>query len=117
MSRSLSQTERIGELDQRIELQKEVFTANDVGGQSAVWEKQATVWAHVRALTGREREHSDFLQSSGGYRIAIRNRSDLDVTASWRVVWRGKTLNVRFPEDNGPRSLYLIMQADSGVAT
>lgn len=117
MSRSLSPVQRIGELDERIELQKETFTENSVGGQSAEWSTQYTVWAAVRSLTGGEREHSDFLQANGGYRVAIRNRSDIDVDESWRIVWRGKNLNIRFIEDNGPRDVYLVMQAESGVAT
>ena len=119
MSRRLAPSERIGELDQRIELQRETFTENDMGGQSSEWVVQDTVWAHVRSLTGNERMHSDMLSASGGYRIAIRNRSDLDVRANWRVKWlnRDRVMNIRFPEDNGPRDLYLVLQADSGVAS
>lgn len=117
MSRATSPTERIGELDERIELQKEVFTADGIGGQTREWVKQDTVWAHVRALSGRERMHSDFLASEGGYRVVIRNRSDMDVSANWRVVWRGRTMNIRFPQYNGPRDLYLILDAEAGVAT
>lgn len=117
MSRSLSPSTRIGELDERVEFQKEVFTPNNVGGQTSVWEAQFTAWAHVRALTGGERMANDALAATGGYRIVIRNRSDVDVLANWRAKWRGRSLNIRFPEYSGPRDIYLVMQADSGVAT
>lgn len=117
MSLSLTPRDRVGELDERVELQKETFTSDGMGGQTSEWVTQATVWASVRALSGRERLHSDHLQASGGYRISIRNRTDLDVTAAWRVVWRGNSYNVRFPQDNGPRDMYLILEAEAGVAT
>ena len=108
---------RPGELDQRVTLQKEEFTADGMGGQTSAWVDQATVWAHVRARTGRERLHSDMLAAEGGYMVVIRNRRDLDIDASWRVLWRGKALNVRFLEDNGPRDMYLVLDCDQGVAT
>ena len=117
MSRSLSQTYRIGELDERIELQRETFVEDDIGGQTSEWVTQATVWAHVRPLRGNERLHSDMLMAHGGYRVVIRNRSDLDIRANWRVVWRGRAMNIRFPEYSGPRDLYLVLECEAGVAT
>lgn len=117
MSRALTPQDRVGELDERIELQKETVTSDGMGGQTREWVTQATVWASVRALSGSERLHSDQLQTAGGYRIAIRNRTDLDVTAAWRVKWRGKTYNIRFPQDSGPRDMYLVLEIEGGVAT
>lgn len=117
MSRSLSPGIRIGELDQRIELQKKAFTDNGSGGQDNQWVSQGVVWAQVRALTGNERMHSDSRAAEGGYRIVIRNRPGIDVTADWRAIWRGRAMNIRFPQDNGPRDLYLVMDAETGVAT
>lgn len=106
---------RIGELDQRVELQKEVFTSNDMGGATASWQTQATVWAQVRALTGRERFTNERLAGEGGYRVVIRNRTDIDPQANWAILWRGLRLNILFPQDNGPRPLYLVFDCEAGV--
>lgn len=112
-----SQPYKPGELDERVDLQKETHTDDGMGGQTSSWVKQATVWAHVRAKTGRERLQSDMVEASGDYLVVIRNRSDFDITASWRIIWRGKALNVRFPQDSGPRDLYLVLDCEAGVAT
>lgn len=110
--------QRIGELDSRIELQKEERTDDGMGGSTSEWVTQATVWAQVRSLTGTERMRSDMLAAKGGYRVVIHNNGVAhDVTSAWRIKWRGRTLNIRHIEDNGPRPLYLIMEAEAGVAT
>lgn len=111
----LASSERIGELDQRVELQKEVFTENGMGGAEAEWDTQATVWAQVRPLTGRERFTNDRLAGEGGYRVVIRNRTDLDPHANWAILWRGLRLNIVFPQDRGPRPLYLVFECEAGV--
>lgn len=105
------------ELDKRVELQKESFTDDGMGGQSSSWVTQDTVWAHVRSRTGGERLHSDILSAEGGYQVVIRNRSEIDPKENWRVVWNGRAFNVRFVEDNGPRDLYLVLDCERGVAT
>ena len=117
MPRSLSPTIRIGELDERVELQKEVLTDDGMGGQSSEWQTQETVWAHVRSRGGSERMHSDMLMAQGGHMVAIRNRPGLEVNESWRVVWRGRNMNIRFSEYSGPRDAYLVLDCESGVAT
>lgn len=117
MSRSLSPATRIGELDERVEFQREEFTAGDIGGQTRQWVAQFTAWAHVRALSGGERLSGDRVEATGNYRIAIRNRSDVDPLENWRCIWRGRALNIRFIENNGPRDLYVIMHAEIGAAT
>ncbi len=115
MSRLISPTQRIGELDQRVQLQKQVRVPDAGGGNAHEWETQATVWAHVRPQSGSEREHSDRLNAEGGHRVAIRYRSD--VNESWRIVWNGRAMNIRFAQDSGGRSLYLVMECEAGVAT
>lgn len=117
MSRSLSMRYRIGELDERIELQKQTHEDDWQGGVIETWTTQATVWAAVRARTGRERMHSDMLAAERGYQVVIRNRADLDIRENWRIVWRGLAMNIRFIEYGGPRDIYLVMDAEKGVVT
>ncbi len=106
-----------GELDEQVELYKETYTDDDMGGASSTWTKQDTKWAQVRALSGRERQQHDVLQVEGGYRVVIRNDPNLNINESWRIKWRGKYLNIRHIEDHGPRADFLVMEATKGVAT
>ena len=106
---------RVGELNERIELQKKDYVDDGQGGVSEDWVTQATVWAAVRPLTGRERMHSDMLIAEGGYKIVLRNRSDLDIRENWRVVWRGRNMGIRFVEYGGPQNPYLVLDCQTGA--
>lgn len=108
---------RPGELDQRVELQKEVRTPDGQGGFTKLWEVQATVWAHVRPLRGTERQHGDRVQAEGGYLVVIRYRQDVNET--WRVKWldNDRVMNITFAQDGGKRSAYLPLECSKGVAT
>jgi SPP1 family predicted phage head-tail adaptor len=110
-------TFRPGELDQRIELQKEIRTPDNQGGFTKVWETQTEVWAHVRPLRGTERQNGDRTQAEGGYLVVIRYRSDVNET--WRINWLGmdRVMNITFAQDGGRRSAYLPLECSRGVAT
>lgn len=110
-------TFRPGELDQRIELQKQTRTPDGQGGFTAAWATQSTVWAHVRPLRGTERQSADRTQAEGGYLVVIRYRSDIDET--WRINWLDgdRLLNITFAQDGGKRSAYLPLECSKGVAT
>lgn len=106
---------RPGELDQRVELQKEIRTPDGMGGGSVEWVTQATVWAHVRAMRGSERQQAERIEAEGNYLVVIRYRSDIN--ESWRVFWNGRAMNITFIQDGGKRSAYLPMECARGVAT
>lgn len=118
MSRLIAR-EQVGELDQRVELQTQSRVSDGMGGSTVSWVTQDTVWAHVRPLSGGESQRFGGIEATGGYRVAIRNRSDLSINETWRVNWtdRGTTMNIRFVEDGGKRNLYLVLQCEQGVAT
>ena len=105
------------ELDQVVELQKEVHTPDGLGGTHREWVTQSKAFAKIRPLSGRERMHSDMTAAEGGYMVVIRNTGGVDVRANWRVLWQGMALNIRFPELRGPKPQYLVLNAEAGVAT
>lgn len=106
---------RPGELDQRIELQKESRVSDGMGGATVTWQTQATVWAHVRPLRGSERLQADTMEAPARYLVVVRYRQD--VSESWRIAWNGKVMNINFIQDGGARSAYLPMECTAGVAT
>ena len=67
-----------GELDQRVTFRREVPVPDEMGGHAHTWVDVATVWALIRPLSGREREHSQKLNAEAGYLIVIRNRTEKD---------------------------------------
>lgn len=117
MANTLAPSYRPGEMDQRVELQEEVRTPDNMGGFTSEWVTRATVWAHVRPLSGGEREQADRTQADGGYKVVTRYRTD--VTEAWRVNWldEGRVMNIRFLENGGKRNLYLPMNCEAGVST
>jgi SPP1 family predicted phage head-tail adaptor len=105
-------TFRARELDQRVTIRREVRTSDGMGGSTLSWTNLATVWAKVRPMSGREREHSDKVNAQSNYIIVIRYRSDL--TESDILVWKDTEFNIRFAKDT-PRSRFLVLEAEKGV--
>lgn len=106
-------TYQSGELDQRISLQRETRTADEMGGAAVSWVEFDEVWARVRPMSGAERERAGGLASEAMYLVVIRNRSDL--TEADTIVWRGVRLNMRHVKYR-PRSPFLEIEAEEGVA-
>lgn len=105
---------RPGELDQRITIQRETPASDGMGGVTLTLSDVATVAAKVIAMSGNEREDFDALQAEHKYRFVIRWRSD--ILKNDRIVWRGVEFNIRSIADFGPRTMYLEMDAERGVA-
>lgn len=104
-------------MDQRITLQVPTLTSDGGGGQTAAWgdiPSTPVVWARVMPKRGNERMEEDRMSATGVYLFTIRNRTDLD--ERMRIVWRGENYNVRAIMREGPRPLYLTIEAERGVA-
>lgn len=104
-----------GQLDQRVTIQSFTQAGDGGGGGPKTWTTIATVWAHVRPLSGRERLQADQLESPANYRVTIRRRTD--ITAAKRILWQGKAMNIRFDGRNNVRDLYMTLDCEAGVAT
>lgn len=106
-----------GKLDKRITLQAESRVADAAGGVALTWANistNPTVWANVRALSGRERVGADRVEAEAGYLFTIRNRSD--ITEKNVIVWNSRTFNIKFVRDLENRPLYIEIETDQGVA-
>lgn len=106
---------RIGQLDQRVELQRVTLARAGGGGQDETWATYATVWAHVRPMSGRERQQAMRNDAISDYLVVIRYRAG--VLEADRIVWRDRTLNIRFLKYQGPRESFLEIEAELGVPT
>lgn len=83
----------IGELRHCITLQKPVKTQSPTtGAVMDRWETVGQVWASVVPVSVREFVASRAEQNTVTARIKIRRRDD--ITAKWRILFRGKIYNI-----------------------
>lgn len=106
---------RPGELDQRIDIKREVLVSDGLGGQDERLENIATcISAHSRNLSGSESERFDKLNATSLNMFVVRYRNDL--REDDRIFWNGESYNIRHIPSNGGRKLYTEIIAERGVA-
>lgn len=105
----------IGELTERISLERPALSRDGAGGTDTTWSEYAEVWALVRPLSGRERQAAMREEARTDYLVVMRYRGD--VLDGDRILWRGRYLNVRFRKDCGPRPLWLELEAEMGATS
>lgn len=106
-----------GNLDQLITLQRAVETSDGIGGTTRAWADlvdDPTVWAGVKAKSGREGMAEGRINAVYVVVFTIRNRSDLSEVD--RIVWNGEAYNIRGIMREGERGLYLRIEAERGAA-
>lgn len=103
-----------GELDQRVTISRETLASDSMGGSTLTLSTVATVWAKVFAKSGRERTAADRLDAESAYTFVIRWRGD--VREADRLVWNGIDYNIRAIGQDGGRKMYLVIDAERGVA-
>lgn len=104
----------IGELDERITLRREEQVQDEYGTLTQTPEDYAIVWAHVRPRSGTEQMVSDSVEASAEYLVVLRYRRDIAMDDT--IIWRDTPFNIRRINDRGPRSPYLEIIAERGVA-
>ncbi|MEM7751417.1 MAG: phage head closure protein [Pseudomonadota bacterium] len=82
----------IGRLRHRVTVQYPTRNEDDGGGATTAWVPLATVWAQIKARTGREIFQADSPTARGAFRVVIRYRSDVDPTM--RLLWGDRVLEV-----------------------
>ena len=82
------------QLNERVRIEQPVMVDDNYGGKTVSWNTLATVFAQVEPLyvSALERGVADQLSARAGYRITMRNRTD--VRASMRLIWKTHTLAI-----------------------
>ena len=81
-----------GELTDRVTLQSRSVVKDAYGQDTITWTTVATVWARVRAVSGREFFAAAQVQQEQSVKVVIRRRTD--VAQTWRLVWQGKAHDI-----------------------
>lgn len=83
---------KIGDLRQRITLQKSVKTADGHKGSTEQWQDLASMWASVVPLSGREYFSAHQIKAEVTHRVKVRYRED--VTVQMRFKHRDRNLYI-----------------------
>jgi len=83
---------RAGRLRHRVALQSSVET-NDHGSISQAWATQATVWADIRPLSGRELDIARQVNAQITHEVEMRYPS-VSLTPKMRVVFDSRTFEI-----------------------
>ena len=107
----------IGNLDQRIDVQRETLTDDGYGGFESSWSSVGETWAQMVPTRGGERIISEQQRGVVGYDVVVRNLGrGASITEADRLVWKGLTLNVRSAPNAG-RDDYRKIFAEANVNT
>jgi SPP1 family predicted phage head-tail adaptor len=109
---------RPGELDQKIDFRRSILSDDGAGGQTETfcYIKKA-VSAHVRPLSGKERERFDKLNAEELTLFVTRYRRDrLDISEDDTIIYDGDLYNIRRIPKRNKRSMYQEFYAERGVA-
>jgi SPP1 family predicted phage head-tail adaptor len=81
-----------GFLNERITLQAPAETRNRMGEVTLEWNDVAVVWASIQGLTTRDLLQAQQANVIATHRVVLRYFPTL--THEYRIVWRGRTLEV-----------------------
>lgn len=105
----------IGKLDQLVTIERNVTTADGMGGFASAWTPTNDVWANVKAKAGREGMSEGRVNAVYVVVFTIYNVADLAELD--RIVWNGETYNIRNIQREGNRALHVKIEAERGVAS
>jgi SPP1 family predicted phage head-tail adaptor len=103
-----------GNLRERVTVEAPSRNADGAGGADIAWSPLATVWAEVAALGGNEQTLGERTEARARHRVTIRYCAD--VTTEMRLVWRGRTLDIRALRDPDGKRQWLWIDAEGGIA-
>lgn len=92
-----------GKLDERVTLRAPSVDRDQFGEATLEFDDVATVWAQVDGLTSREVLQAMQANVVATHRVRIRFRED--VTPHWRLLWRGRTLEISSLVDRQKRTM------------
>jgi SPP1 family predicted phage head-tail adaptor len=105
----------VGEMTERILIERAATSDDGHGGQDVTWSAvyPQGIWAKVRSVRGREQELHGRVASVETFVITVRFGVDVDELD--RIVWRGKTMNVRSAADREGTREWWTLECEAGV--
>lgn len=103
-------------LKEPVAFQRLTRTTDGAGGFTEAWAAivATPTRAHVKAMSGGERWHSDRVEASSTHKIVVRYNENL--TTVDRAVIRGLAYNIRFIDNMEFADKWLYITSEVGVA-
>jgi SPP1 family predicted phage head-tail adaptor len=99
---------RIGDLDQRLSLERPVDTPDDIGGVDRSWVHVDDLWAQVTPVSGREDFAAEREETALTHRVLVRWRPD--VTGAMRLRVGSRILVIHAALDWDTRRRFMLLQ-------
>ncbi len=99
----------IGDLRQRITLEKQVTDVNESGFETESWAEVRTLWAGITNLHGREYFAAAAVQAENTVKFTIRYLKGID--SGMRISFRGKKYNIIAIDNIKYQNRYLEIKA------
>ena len=90
------------------------YTQEADGSLTPANETYWRTFARVHAQRGGESNQSDQTEARATYRFWVHRNEG--VQEDDIIVWRGQQYNIRFVDDGGPGTVYMMIEAERGVA-
>lgn len=102
----------IGRRRERVQIQQRTSSSDGIGGQTASWSTLATTWGEIIPLDGRDEEHlsGDQVTVLQAYHFGLRYRTGARPSPTMRLIWRGKTLEIRTVVDDDALKKRIVVQ-------
>lgn len=104
-------SDAIGALRARVQLERPVRVADEIGGAALAWLAAGTVWAEIAAEGGGAGTAFDTAPSTALYRLTLRRRDG--VRAGWRVLWGARVLRILAVLDEGRARIALRCEEET----
>lgn len=97
----------IGKLSSRVALQAPQEVRSPTGEATLTWTTEATVWASVEGLSSRDILQAQQANVIASHKVIIRYRAT--VNPQYRLLWRGKTLEIASVSERENRTLLELL--------
>lgn len=106
---------RMGQLTQRIAIERDVTQSDGTGGQEKTATTIANIYAYVRNKSTRELLAAQQVSATASVMFVVRWRGD--VLPSDRIIWKGVRYNITNSPSPDSRQAFLEIEAERGVAS
>ena len=107
----------IGKMDQRVVIQRATATPDGIGGSTVTWANIASVWAAVTPFPMKVKEEMIEGRMTATQPLHMRIYARRDLTEKDRVLWDGRTFNIRGIPLDSLRSQFMDLVIEAGVAS
>lgn len=105
---------KIGEWRNRIMIQRNSFTKDEVGNQKNIWTNYYSCWAYINNLSGREYWEAAQVNQETSLYFIVRYCSELKTMDStlYRIVFQDEIYNITFVDFMQYKNKFLKLRAE-----